>query len=401
MTKRYEVFVSSSNKDLEQERAFLRDLIISNGNIPVGMEEFEASGRPSWNKIYNAIINCDYYILVIGGRYGAIREDGELSYTEEEYLLARRLNKEIIVFIMTGQALRNLPAEKRDRGTDRAAKAQKLERFRAAVKKFFVVEFGDFNDFKDKCLSKIPVWMQQHQPENGGWVRATELNKEICYKNVLSYLFDRINPYEDLSLTREYLENLRGNLSTIGEVADAMEAIIKLYVSRVIAAQIRVYFAYSLTSLNRNGQDSGEPAYRLGISNSKEGPWNQGCVYRGPSNIHNVYRRCDVLGISDTSRPSNDSKDMNQPVAGEGSVVAAPVIYGSKTKYSIGVVGLNSPHPTDALHYKHLIRELGILFSSLFYAHGQRAYRGRDNRQEEAVAYKLRSQILEHFGNDS
>lgn len=399
MEIRYEVFVSSTYQDLIEERDCLRDFIVSNGNIPVGMEEFEASGRRSWTKIQNAIINCDYYILIIGGRYGSLTTDEHISYTEREYLLARELNKEMIVFTMTPQAVRKLPLIKRDRGADRRTKIAKLEMFRNAVERFYVVKYSDFDDFKDKALSKIPQWMQQHRPENGGWVKATELSRQICYKNVLSYLFDRINPYEDLSLTREYLQNLKGNLNTIGEVADAMEAMIKLYVSRVINAQIRVYFAYSLTIMNSIDENPRQPAYKVGISNSKEGPWNQGCIYRGPSNIHNVYKRCDVLGISDARHASRDPKNMNLPIAGEGSVVAAPVIYGSKTKYSIAVVGLNSPHPTEALDYKPLVRELGILFSSLFYAYEQKTCRVRQRRSEDSVAIKLRSQILEHFGS--
>ena len=402
MNIRYEVFVSSTYQDLKEERGFLRDFIISSGNIPVGMEEFEASGRPPWNKIQKAITDCDYYILIVGGRYGSLTTgDEQISFTEKEYLLARELNKEIMVFLMAPENVRSLPSDKRDKGINRRIQFAKLETFRNTLKKFYVVEFTDYNDFKAKAFREIPKWTQLNRPENGGWVRASELYRQISYKNVLSYLFDRINPYEDLSLTREYLQNLRGNLSTIGEVADAMEAMINLYVSRVIPAQIRVYFAYSLTTTtNFIDQSSDQPAYRLGISNSRKGSWNQGCIYRGPSNIHNVYKRCDVLGITDASRASEDPKNMNQPVAGEGSVVAAPVIYGSKTKYSIGVVGLNSPHPTEALHYKPIIRELGILFSSLFYAYGQKLSRSRESRQEEAVADRLRNQLIEHFGGD-
>jgi hypothetical protein len=52
--------------------------------IPAGMELFPAIDEEQFNFIKRIIDDCDYYILIIGGRYGTISDDG-ISYTEKEY----------------------------------------------------------------------------------------------------------------------------------------------------------------------------------------------------------------------------------------------------------------------------------------------------------------------------
>ena len=49
--------------------------------IPTGMELFPATDEDSWTLIKNLISECDYYVLVVGGRYGSIGPGGK-SYTE-------------------------------------------------------------------------------------------------------------------------------------------------------------------------------------------------------------------------------------------------------------------------------------------------------------------------------
>ena len=104
-----------------------------------------------------------------------------------------------------------------------------------------------------------------------------------------------------------------------------------------------------------------------------------GAVVKGPSNLHNVYRTVQILGIRDSNQLSTDLDTMNQPIEGEGSVIAAPVVYG---RYPIGVVGLNSPRPNEAVEprYRQLVRELAVFFSALFYAYAQEYNRRRRTR---------------------
>jgi hypothetical protein len=59
---------------------------------------FPAADSTEWAHIQRVIDDSDYYIIVVGGRYGSLTDDG-LSFTEHEYLYARDMNKPILAFI--------------------------------------------------------------------------------------------------------------------------------------------------------------------------------------------------------------------------------------------------------------------------------------------------------------
>ena len=67
--KRYQVFVSSTYDDLQDERKEVMQALLELDCIPAGMELFPASSEDQWSLIKRVIDDCDYYILIIGGRY--------------------------------------------------------------------------------------------------------------------------------------------------------------------------------------------------------------------------------------------------------------------------------------------------------------------------------------------
>lgn len=84
MDKRYQVFVSSTYADLQHERQRVIQALMEMDCIPSGMELFPAADEEQWEFIKRVIDDCDYYLLIIGGRYGSTTTDG-VSYTEKEY----------------------------------------------------------------------------------------------------------------------------------------------------------------------------------------------------------------------------------------------------------------------------------------------------------------------------
>ena len=98
MDKRYQVFVSSTYADLQEERRRIIQALMEMDCIPAGMELFPAADDEQWQFIKRIIDDCDYYILVIGGRYGSLSSEG-ISYTEKEfdYALARGLK--VLAFV--------------------------------------------------------------------------------------------------------------------------------------------------------------------------------------------------------------------------------------------------------------------------------------------------------------
>jgi hypothetical protein len=90
MDIRYQVFISSTFADLKDERGAIFQTLMEMDCIPAGMELFPAMDEEQWHFIKRIIDDCDYYILVIGGRYGSMSKEG-VSYTEMEYDYANTL----------------------------------------------------------------------------------------------------------------------------------------------------------------------------------------------------------------------------------------------------------------------------------------------------------------------
>ena len=76
MEKRYQVFVSSTYADLKNERSRVIQTLMEMDCIPSGMELFPASDEEQWEFIKRIIDDCDYYLLIIGGKYGKPGPDG-------------------------------------------------------------------------------------------------------------------------------------------------------------------------------------------------------------------------------------------------------------------------------------------------------------------------------------
>ena len=98
MDKRYQVFVSSTYADLRDERQHVLQALMEMDCIPAGMELFPAADEEQWDFIKRVIDDCDYYLLIIGGRYGSITSDG-ISYTEKEFDYAVESGLRVVALI--------------------------------------------------------------------------------------------------------------------------------------------------------------------------------------------------------------------------------------------------------------------------------------------------------------
>ena len=98
MEKRYQIFVSSTYADLKEERQRVIQTLMEIDCIPAGMELFPAVDAEQWEFIKKVIDDCDYYLLIVGGRYGSITADG-ISYTEKEFDYAVESGLKVIALI--------------------------------------------------------------------------------------------------------------------------------------------------------------------------------------------------------------------------------------------------------------------------------------------------------------
>src|SRR4030042_3385153 len=98
MDKRYQVFISSTYSDLKDERQHVMQTLLQMDCIPTGMELFPAADEEQFEFIKKVIDDCDYYLLIIGGRYGSTTTEG-LSYTEKEYDYAIECGIKVIALL--------------------------------------------------------------------------------------------------------------------------------------------------------------------------------------------------------------------------------------------------------------------------------------------------------------
>lgn len=170
MKKKYQVFISSTYEDLKEERAAVTQCLLDNNCIPVGMEQFPASNMSQMEYIEKMLDDCDYYILIIGGRYGSLDDDG-VGYTEKEYNYAQQKGIPVMAFV-------NLHPEKLPNEKCEHANIEKFKAFRDRVRnaKKLVKGYSDIGDLKANVVTAVNAAIREYS--GIGWVRATDLLQE-------------------------------------------------------------------------------------------------------------------------------------------------------------------------------------------------------------------------------
>lgn len=176
MEKKYSFFISSTYEDLKQERDAVIHTVLTLGQFPVGMEMFSAVNMDQWNVIKKSIDSCDYYILIIGNKYGSIDEDSDLSYTEKEFDYAISQGIPVLAFIADDNI--NLSVSKVEQ---EAEKIIGLRKFKDKVKKSDL--YVSFWNSKDKLEALVSQSISKSilDSDRPGWIRC---NANMDDKNV-------------------------------------------------------------------------------------------------------------------------------------------------------------------------------------------------------------------------
>ena len=140
--------------------------MLSLDHFPAGMELFPASDEDQWSLIKGVIDDSDYYVLVIGGRYGSLDETG-ISYTEKEFDYAVKSGKPVLAFVHENPDV--IPAGKTDKSD---ALRQKLDKFIEKIKTSgrHIKFWSNADDLKAKVISAVAAETKRNPRE--GWIRA-------------------------------------------------------------------------------------------------------------------------------------------------------------------------------------------------------------------------------------
>jgi len=215
--RKFSIFISSTYEDLKKERQALVGVALENNLIPVGMEQFHGAPTSQWNVITRMIDESDLYLLVIGGRYGSIDQEADISYTEKEYNYAKAKGMPVLVLIKKNSAITE---DEKDTGDGKYEKMQRLDTFRERVKNDGnTVDF--FTDINSLMYVASPTFRNaiDYVDVNAGWVRYQDIvdvvNEEAEGRNKANA--------ELIEYQQRMLDNMKEMFSQFGDRLTELE----------------------------------------------------------------------------------------------------------------------------------------------------------------------------------
>lgn len=174
MVKKLQVFVSSTYVDLIEERQKAVEAILDAGHIPAGMELFKA-GKTQMETIKKWIDESDAYCLILGGRYGSVEEESELSYTQLEYEYALSKGKVVFAIVLSDSMIYQKAAkDPKGRYIEEGENKLKYEQFKKEVGKRIYRIANSSADVAIHIYSQLNEIMNTQAAQLDGWVRGTQ-----------------------------------------------------------------------------------------------------------------------------------------------------------------------------------------------------------------------------------
>lgn len=177
--KKYQVFISSTYSDLIEERRKILDILLMADCIPAGMEAFVATDVEQFEVIKKVIDLCDYYVLIIGKRYGSVNALTGLSYTEMEYEYAKQKQIPVLVFAINESI--NLSDDKMENEKD---KIEALKLFRQKAMTNRLASVWKTPEELTGALA-IAIMRAKNEIERPGWQRATDYDEATLLRNIM------------------------------------------------------------------------------------------------------------------------------------------------------------------------------------------------------------------------
>jgi hypothetical protein len=233
--KKYQVFISSTYSDLIEERRKILDILLMADCIPAGMEAFVATDKEQFEVIKKVINLCDYYVLIIGKRYGSVHPDTGLSYTEMEYNYAKEHDIPVLVFAIDDSV--DLPDDRIEHDKD---KIGSLMRFRTNAMSNRLASIWKTSD---ELTGRLAVAIMMAKTENirPGWQRATD--------------------YDEAMLRRQIMDLQNQNNDLIKALDDAQQTITSFTTQNNVAfngCTVKIDYIYYYGNDKRKASDSKE-----------------------------------------------------------------------------------------------------------------------------------------------
>lgn len=251
--KKYQVFVSSTFIDLREIRTAVIRTLLELDCIPTAMESFPVLGDSSFDYIKNAIDESDYFLLIVGDKYGSIVGKSGKSFIELEYEYANEIGKPILVFI-NGDKNKSYSSAASD-----DEKISKLTEFREHLLRSHLCQFfQNASELSFKLKSGI-TYLNQNHP-SGGWIKVNDPVKQQANSNDL----ERNNA--ELKEEMYRLHKKIDDLLFLQKSKDEPD--------RIIGDQVRIFIGSSIEGLEVARCIQAEMEYDYDVE-----IWNQGTVF--------------------------------------------------------------------------------------------------------------------------
>lgn len=200
--KKYQVFISSTYSDLIEERKKILDVLFMADCIPAGMEAFVASDIVQFEVIKKVIDLCDYYVLIIGMRYGSIHPATGKSYTEMEYDYAIEQGIPVLVFAIDDGI--KLSSDKVETDED---KIEKLKKFRVrAMENRLASIWRNTEDLTGKLA--VSIMKAKAEIKRPGWQRAVDFDEASLRREIMELRNENEKLASDLKVAKEEIASL-------------------------------------------------------------------------------------------------------------------------------------------------------------------------------------------------
>lgn len=227
--KKYQIFISSTYLDLKEAREKVTKVILDLYHLPVGMEMFSADDDEQWKIITDAIDVSDYYILILGHRYGSLTNKG-ISYTEKEFNYAKSKGIPILTFVRE----RDVPTIASER-EDNPESIKKLAKFIDKATKNRMGNFWrDISDLERHIAVALPKSFARHG--GIGWIRGDQTNQNVL---------------EEMARLSEENRNLRDEISVLKDKVELKAPELKVFINKKDISENDFSFILNLSELDQ------------------------------------------------------------------------------------------------------------------------------------------------------
>lgn len=166
LDKRYQVFITTSGKEMQPERMVVSQTLIGMGFFSWGLEQRTPLSTAFARR---QIDDCDYVLLLLGSQYGEQSVSG-VSYLHLEYIYAVTKQKPIIVFMHESPEFREPHLKE-----ESTLLKEKFNEFRHQLQKEVeqVVTYRTLRDLELAVRSYMPQMLERYPVV--GWVRPQNI----------------------------------------------------------------------------------------------------------------------------------------------------------------------------------------------------------------------------------